>query len=117
MYNAVIFPAIKQLGLHAERADSGFTPNSLIEKVWKKINEAAVIITVLTSVNPNVLYELGISHTLGKPVILLLQNGQNIPTDINFIEYIPYDGQLGKEEELKEKIRIAIIDSYRSYNE
>ena len=115
LYSDILKPSVEELGLNIERANSSFSPGSIMEKIWTKINEAAVIITFLTSTNPNVLYELGISHTLGKPVILLTQRSQDVPTDIKSIEYIKYNGQIGKEKEFKEKIQNAIREIYKNH--
>jgi hypothetical protein len=41
--------------------------------VWNSIYSSSIIIADCTGRNPNVFYELGIAHTLGKPVILSLK--------------------------------------------
>jgi len=43
-----------------------------------------------TDRNPNVFYEIGIAHTLGREVVLLSQNGADIPFDLRHLRYIPY---------------------------
>jgi hypothetical protein len=40
--------------------------------------------------DPNVFYELGLAHAVGKPVILITQNTEDIPVDIRNIRYIQY---------------------------
>jgi nucleoside 2-deoxyribosyltransferase len=45
-----------------------------MQDVWNHINKARIIIADLTTRNPNVFYEVGIAHALGKDVILLTQN-------------------------------------------
>jgi HEAT repeats len=50
----------------------------------------------LTFENPNVFYELGITHVLKKPTIMLSQNAANIPFDIRHWRVIAYeDTKLG----------------------
>lgn len=44
---------------------------NVMENIWTYINQASMIIADMSDGNPNVFYELGICHTLGKPVILL----------------------------------------------
>ena len=37
-----------------------------------------------------VFYEIGIAHTIGKPMILITQNQEDIPSDLRHIRYIQY---------------------------
>jgi len=112
-YNRIISPVIEELGLQSVRADSIFAPDSLMEKIWRQINESSLIIADLTGMNPNVLYELGIGHTLGKPIIILTQSGKDLPTDLKGHEYIEYSRDLGSEDELRGHLRRAIEDTMR----
>ncbi|WP_217989549.1 hypothetical protein [Sphingomonas lenta] len=54
------------------------------------IDRSRVVICDCTGRNPNVFYEAGIAHTLGREVILITQNGQDIPFDLRHLRYIPY---------------------------
>jgi nucleoside 2-deoxyribosyltransferase len=63
-----------------------------------KINQAAFIIADVTGRNPNVMYELGIAHTLGKPVIIITQEINKIPFDFKHLRHYVYeDNVTGKE--------------------
>lgn len=53
-------------GLTCLRADDIYDNKPIIEDIWKSINEARVVIAELTGKNPNVFYETGIAHTVGK---------------------------------------------------
>ena len=79
------------LGLTAARADDFFAANSIISDVWNAINQARILIAECTGRNPNVFYELGIAHTLGKPVVLIAQSADDIPFDIRHIRTILYN--------------------------
>jgi len=50
-----------------------------------------LIICDLTFLKPNVLFELGISMVLQKPIILLVQGDTPIPSDFSNFAYIKYD--------------------------
>ncbi len=97
-------PLIKECKLKVERADDFFTVNTIIKDVWFGINRAKVIIAELTGRNPNVFYELGISHTLGKKVILISQNIEDVPSDLRHIRFIHYQFTPKGVEVLKKKI-------------
>jgi len=73
---------IKPTGLNPVRADD-LVGSIIMEDIWTSINQARIIIVEMTKKNANVFYELGISHTLGKDVILLSQSKDDIPFDLN----------------------------------
>jgi len=79
-----------QLNLKCLRADDIFSNSSIIEDIWCQINKARVVIADLTSKNPNVFYETGIAHTIGKPLILITQDIDDIPFDLRHLRHIIY---------------------------
>ena len=40
--------------------------------------------------NPNVFYEIGMAHTVGKKVLLITRSSKDIPSDIQHFDYIPF---------------------------
>lgn len=73
------------------RVDRIKRASSIINDIWSGINSAKVIIADCTGQNANVFYEIGLAHALGKPVILITQNLNDIPFDISRIRYIKYE--------------------------
>ena len=71
------------------RADEQYG-QQILEDIWKGICEASIIIVDVTGRNPNVYYELGLAHVLGRRVILLTQNMNDIPFDTLTYRHIPY---------------------------
>jgi len=80
-----------RLGLTVARADDFFTADSIVSDIWNAINACRIIIADCTGRNPNVFYEIGIAHTLGKSVILIAQSTEDIPFDIKHLRTIVYD--------------------------
>jgi hypothetical protein len=67
-----IKPTVEAIdGVNCLRADDIYDNRPIIEDIWRSINEAQIIISELTDRNPNVFYETGIAHTVGKEVILI----------------------------------------------
>jgi hypothetical protein len=79
-------------GLVCYRADEKFSTKPVREKISDYIADAEVVIADCTGNNPNVLYELGIAHALGKDVILITQDSmEKVPSDIRHFEFIKND--------------------------
>lgn len=87
-----IRPKIEQIGqLTCLRADDIYDNQPIIEDIWQHINEARLVIAELTGRNANVFYETGISHTVGKDVILITQSMDDVPFDLRHLRCIVYD--------------------------
>ena len=91
-YETLFKPAIIQAGLRAVRADDEiFGSGKIMDQVWRGIRESKVLIAELTMRNANVYYELGLAHALGKPVVLIAADGEEVPFDVHHIRVIYYD--------------------------
>ncbi len=78
----VIAKTCAAAGVRAVRGDDLFTPTDILDDIWNAIHAADFIAADITGRNPNVLYELGIAHTLAKPVLILSRNAADIPIDL-----------------------------------
>jgi hypothetical protein len=79
-----------EMGVIIRRVDEIFSPGPFMEKVWNGICSAKLIIADCTERNPNVFYEIGMAHTVGKKVVLITRSEKDIPSDIKHFDYIPY---------------------------
>lgn len=127
IYQDVVKPLVTEdpIKMKCLRADEIFSANEIMQDIWEKVLSARVIIADLTYRNPNVLYELGISHALGKRAILLTQDLQDVPFDLRYIRCIVYDRGTRGVEKLKHNLKETIlsllsepiIDAYRITSE
>lgn len=76
----IIRTIVEAEGFTCRRADD-YYGRVVLDDVWKRLNEAAFVLADLTLENPNVYYELGIAHTLGKEIIPIIQSQSRIPFD------------------------------------
>lgn len=90
MYKDYIKKPLEGEGYKVFRADDFFRPTPIIDDIWKSICEAEFIIADLTGRNPNVFYEVGLAHVLGKYTILITQSLEDIPFDLKSIRIIQY---------------------------
>ncbi len=91
VYDDHVKLVINQLGMSIKRGDDFFANQGIMEDIWSAINEAEIVIADCTDKNPNVFYEIGIAHTLGKPTILITQNPDDVPFDLRHLRYIKYE--------------------------
>lgn len=82
---------LEERGFQVGRADNVYEVGDLMQQIWSNINRAAVIIADMTDKNPNVFYEVGVCHALGKSVILLSQDIDDVPFDLRSLRVIVYD--------------------------
>jgi len=90
LYRNLIKPAVERHGLAALRADEMATPGSITEQIRVAIQQSRLCVADVSGKNPNVLYEVGIAHTLGKPTVLLTQDISDVPFDLRTIRHILY---------------------------
>ena len=103
--------AVTTVGLTVARADDFFTADSVVADVWNAIFSASAIIADCTGRNPNVFYEIGVAHVLGRPVVLITQSSDDVPFDLRHIRFIEYEytprGMELFEQRLAETLRTA----------
>lgn len=91
-YEKIYVPAITKAGLKPMRADNEiFGTGKIMDQIWSGINAARILVAELTTRNANVFYELGLSHALKKPVVLISSNEADVPFDLHHIRVIYYD--------------------------
>ncbi len=90
-YSDLYKNAIQNAGFDPVRADGIFTTGTVIEQIWDQIRKAKVLLAELTGKNPNVFYELGLAHSIGKPVILITGSLEDVPFDLRHVRIIIYD--------------------------
>jgi hypothetical protein len=77
-------------GLRCRRADDIWENPAVMQDVVSLIDRSRVIVCDCTGRNPNVFYEAGIAHALGREVILITQNDADIPFDLRHLRYVSY---------------------------
>jgi hypothetical protein len=89
-YEVIIKSAVCEAGLIPQRADEILGPGAFMEDVVNGIRSSNIIIAELTGRNANVFYELGLAHGLAKPVIMITQNKEDVPSDLKALKWIYY---------------------------
>lgn len=74
--------ACEAAGYRCLRADSIWEDSAIIQDISNLIYRAQVVVVDFTGKNPNVMYETGIAHTLGKHVVPISQSIDDVPFDM-----------------------------------
>lgn len=107
-YPHIFKPALEAAGFTVTRADDLFTPRPIMLDIQQSIVQADLILCEMSGRNPNVFYELGLAHAIGKPAILVSRRHDDIPFDFRHLRVILYDyTEAGWESKLRDDIRRA----------
>lgn len=90
--HASIKSASERAGFRCLRVDDIWEDSAVIQDVFSLIFRSFVVIVDFTGRNPNVMYETGIAHTLGKHVVPVSQSIDDIPFDMRHhrvLKYLP----------------------------
>jgi O-acetyl-ADP-ribose deacetylase (regulator of RNase III) len=106
IYTHLIKKTIEDLGIACIRSDEVGEAGWIHSSMFNHVYEADVAIVDITSLNPNVFYELGVRHALAEHVTVIIRgSGTSMPFDIQDLNVIEYDpGSMTSVEEAKKKI-------------
>lgn len=108
----IIKETCENLGHYVTRADESKDQQNIIFYIIDKIYHFDLIIADLTNLNPNVFYELGISHALKKKTIMLTQKIDELPFDLKAYRTIRYSRDYEDIENLKKSLK----DIFKNYD-
>jgi hypothetical protein len=97
IYTYGIKATCEKLNIECERVDEVIYTRDILRKIYECMRKADLIIADLTTRNPNVFYEVGYAHALGKTVILLASDTRNIPFDLRGDPVVIYGKVKGSE--------------------
>ncbi|HSF84554.1 MAG TPA: hypothetical protein VLG28_02695 [Acidimicrobiia bacterium] len=91
VFRDIIEPAVARIGLKPLRADHIERPGLISVQMLNCLIHCPLVIADATGNNPNVLYEIGVRHAIGKPLIQIAEVGSELPFDIESIRRIEFD--------------------------
>ena len=114
IYKFGIKGAAKDVGAYAERLDEQIFVEGMLDRIFNQISKADLIIADMTGRNPNVFYEVGYAHALGKITLLLTQDATDIPFDLKHRQHTVYRGSIELlRKDLADRLRWGIAESRR----
>lgn len=120
IFNFVVEPIVKEFDLSPTRSDRDPTPGQVTAQIIRSLTAARIVIADLTGRNPNVYYELGVAHSFGIPVVILVDTVDSLSFDTSQERVI----ELGEQErlgvadaekakkKLRDSVRVVLADDY-----
>lgn len=106
LYSEVIKPTCESYGYTVVRADDFYSSGLIIDDITRSIRESMIVIADITPNNPNVFYEVGFAHGIGKPTILLSdRKRERLPFDLSGFRTLFYDNTIGGKGSVEERLR------------
>jgi hypothetical protein len=99
--------AAKSVTAVCVKANQGYFTGDIINKIKTDIMNSVAVISDLSESRPNVLYETGFAHALGKPTVHICSTPlDELPFDVQTWNTIPYS--IGQTSTLKNKLSAAL---------
>lgn len=111
IYDRAIEPAIRRAGLEPLSPIAISDPGPIFDSIMDVINRSAVVIADITGNNPNVFFEIGIAYSLGKKVILISQDVENIPFYTRSWRILLYQNTRDGADKLKGILAEALVEA------
>jgi hypothetical protein len=93
----------QDVGLKCLRGDEEFLQSDILKHVLTLICRASIVVANIEGRNPNVYYELGIAHSLGKNTLMVAKTTEGLPFDIKSKRIIVYRNSVELSSRLKDE--------------
>lgn len=97
IYDNIFKPAIADVALpeggklRPARTDKDFFAGDIGQEMFQYLNRSRFVLADITSLNPNVMYEIGVRHAVRQSGTAIFRQGDaTLPFDINHIKAFPY---------------------------
>jgi len=90
IYKMGIKETAAQLDIVAERVDEQIFQEGILDRIYRQIDAADIIVADMSGQNPNVFYEVGYAHAKEKICLLLTSDTNDIPFDLKHHRHIVY---------------------------
>jgi hypothetical protein len=106
LYSDVIQPVVKEFGFECIRGDEFYSGTPILKDIIDSISTCVAIIAEITPDNPNVFYEIGYSHAIGKPTILLCDRVRSkLPFDLSGFRTLFYENTIAGKNKVETSLR------------
>lgn len=110
VFNYGIAPVAERLGFTAIRVKDHPSFGTIISDIQADLRNAEGVICDVSTINPNVLYEVGYSHALNKPTILIAAQGSELPFNTRGYRHLFYQNISDLETLLEAELRAMMAN-------
>ncbi|HEX4705479.1 MAG TPA: S1 RNA-binding domain-containing protein [Pseudonocardiaceae bacterium] len=91
-YHDVCVPLVRDdCGMEPVRVDGIYGTQGVLDSVWRAMQQAGIVVVDFTACSANVALEFGWALLLGKRIVLITQEPEDIPTDVRGLyRYLTY---------------------------
>lgn len=105
LIDTIIKPIVEEMGYELIVPHKISISGSVTNQIINEIVYDDLVITNLTGLNPNVMYELAIRHSIKKPIICIAENDTKLPFDIKDNRVIFYEDNISSVNNFKNRLR------------
>lgn len=106
LFEEVIRPVVETRGFECIRADEFYTSTPILKDIIDSITQSSIIVAEITPDNPNVFYEIGYSHAINKPTILLCdRKREKLPFDLSSFRTLFYENTIAGKKKIEENLK------------
>jgi hypothetical protein len=106
LYEDVLRPVAENYGFECVRADEFYTSTPILKDIIESIVQSSAVIAEITPDNPNVFYEIGYSHAIGKPTILLCdRKREKLPFDLSSFRTLFYENTIAGKKKVEDSLK------------
>lgn len=103
--------ACRDMKMNPMRGDEQAIQGEVFPHIFRLIVRARLVVANIDGRNPNVLYELGIAHGLGKPTILVARRPEDVPFDVRARRLVVYSDFPELRTLLRDEIKKSLDES------
>lgn len=108
MYQGVLVPTVAQAGMSMQRADAMHGGDTVIEPVWRGIQQAEIVLIVFSPASTNVSLEFAMAYLIGKKMIYLTQDSDDLPSDVRGLRTIRYSSNFADMNRMRDELLAAL---------
>ncbi|WP_092332553.1 hypothetical protein [Desulfosporosinus hippei] len=115
LIDSVLKPTLEEMGFDVEVAHKINKPGSISHQIIHHLLNDELVVANLSSLNPNVMYELAVRHATGLPVVSIAVNGTILPFDITDDRVIFFQNDIAGAHELRDKLKKVVYEAIDNY--